>query len=412
MRRLMPLLVAMYVVSFIDRVNITFAESGLERDLGLSATAFGLAAGIFFVGYVVFEVPSNLLLYRFGARVWLARIMITWGVLSAAGALAWDATSLIVLRFLLGFAEAGFFPGVIYLLTRWFPVHERGRATGVFLSGIAIASILGGPLSGALLELDGIAGLAGWQWMFIAEGLPAVALGFVALRMLPNRPSEASWLDAEAARALENAIEAESAERELSSLREAVRDSRVLRLGAVYFCLNFASYGVIFWLADIIERIGGLRPISVGLLAAIPFTLGAIGLLVLGRASDAAADKRRPVAIGLLLGAVGVALTALLHPAVAVAAVGLGAFGLLGAIPAFWVLPTALLEGRAAAGGIAMVNSIGQIGGLFGPVLVGVLKDSTGSLDAGLYVLTGSLLLGATLVMTTKLDRAAATAGG
>ena len=397
LRRLMPLLVGMQVIAFIDRVNITFAEDELTRDLGLSATAFGLASGIFFLGYLVLEVPSNLILHRVGARRWLARIMVTWGVFAAAAAFAWDATSLVVFRLLLGFAEAGFFPGVIYFLLCWFPDSDRARATGYFMTGIALAAVLGGPFSGGLLEMDGLLGLAGWQWMFVGQGVPAVLIGLYVWRALPDTPQEAPWLEPAQAAALDARLAGEAAVREAREgldLRGALTDRRVLRLGAVYFCSNFAGYGLIFWLADIIERAGDLRPIELGLVATVPFAFGTLGLFVLGRAADRAADRRRPVAAGLMLGALGTVLLVVLPPIPAMLGAVIATFGLLGVIPAFWALPTDMLSGRAAAGGIALVNTIGVTGGLFGPVTVGVLKDATGSLDAGLLTLAAVLVLG------------------
>jgi sugar phosphate permease len=405
MRRLMPLLVAMFVISYLDRVNITFAESQLERDLALSGTAFGLAAGIFFVGFVLFEVPSNLVLYRVGARRWLARIMISWGLVAAATGLVWDTASLIAVRVLLGVAEAGFFPGVIFLLTCWFPRDRRGQATAVFMLGIVIALVVGGPLSGALLELDGVLGVEGWRWLFFVEGLPAVAIGLYVLRALPETPADAQWLEPTEREALERRLAAEEREPgEQLELRAALRDRRVWRLGGVYFCLNFAGYGVIFWLADLIERIGDLSDFEVGLIAAIPFTFGATGLYVLGRRSDEASDARRVVGFGLLLGTLSILAGALLPPEVGVAALAVGTFGLLGAIPAFWTLPTSLLRGRAAAGGIAFVNCIGVLGGLPGPVAIGAIKDATGSLDWALLAPAAATLIGVAILATVRME--------
>ena len=409
MWRLMPLLVLMNVIAYLDRLNITFAETQLSDDLALTASQFGLAAGIFFLGYLLFEIPSNLALAEVGARRWLARIMITWGVLAAACALAWDATSLIVLRFFLGVAEAGFFPGVIFFIACWFPEPYRGRATAAFLSGIAISVIVGGPLSGAMLALDGALGLEGWQWLFVLQGLPAVLVGLYVFRALPDRPSEAPWLDA-AQKAWFDRRLAEDAEAVEhagpSSLRRAFTDRRVLLLGGVYFTLNLAGYGVIFWMADIVERIGGLSEVEVGLVAMIPFSFGALGLFVLGRAADRRRgdERRKVVIVGLMTAAVGAAAAALLSPVPAVAALAVGSFGMLGTIPAFWTVPAQLLSGRVAAGGIALITSFGVFGGLIGPVLVGALKDATGGLDAGLLAAGASVLVGAVLASLVRLD--------
>jgi ACS family tartrate transporter-like MFS transporter len=406
-RRLLPVLVLMHVIAYADRVNITFAETELTRDLALSSTVYGLAAGIFFAGYVVLEVPSNLMLHRFGARVWMGRIMISWGIVAAATAFVWDGTSLVVARILLGVGEAGFFPGVIYLIACWFPERDRARAMGIFLLGIVGASVIGGPLSGATLELDGVLGLEGWQWLFLVQGLPAIAVGLWVLRALAGSPAEARWLAPDERDALERELAAESAAREARqafTLRAALSDRRVLHCAAVYFTINFASYGTIFWFADIVERIGDIDGIELGLLAGIPMALGSAGLIVIGRRSDLSGDRRRWVVIGMLLGSAGLASTALLPPEAGVLTLAVCAFGLLGAIPAFWAMPTSLLSGRAAAGGIALINTIGVTGGLFGPVVVGAAKDA-GSLEAGLAALAAVLLGGAALA--TRLPFAA-----
>jgi MFS family permease len=404
LRRLLPILVLMHVIAYLDRLNITFAETSLSEDLALSGTLFGLAAGIFFLPYVILEVPSNLAMHRVGARKWMARIMISWGVAAMLGALAWNAASLIGARLLLGAAEAGFFPGVIFFLACWFPDAARAKATSIFLLGIPIAVLVGGPLSGGILELDGVLGLDGWRWLFLLEGLPAVAVGVWLLRALPDRPTEAAWLDPQQARALEAAVDEETGPEPLE-LRAALTDRRVLRLAAVYVCVNLAAYGVIFWLADLIERIGSLSSFEVGLISAIPFAFGTLGLLLLGRRSDRADDRRAVLATGMALGAIGLVGVALTGPVLGVAALCVSTFGVLGAIPAFWGIPAALLSGRAAAGAMALINAIGVIGGLIGPVVVGALRDATDSLDAGMLVLAAVLAAGA--VMAIRVPREA-----
>jgi MFS transporter, ACS family, tartrate transporter len=389
----------MHVIAYADRVNITFAETEITNDLAISSTVFGLAAGIFFLSYVALEIPSNLILHRVGARVWMGRIMISWGIVATLTAFVWDGASLVAARILLGVGEAGFFPGVVYLLACWFPERERGRAMSVFMLGIVIAAVLGGPVSGALLELDGVLGLEGWQWLFIGQGLPAVAVGLWVLRELPGSPAEARWLPAAERAALQGELSAESAAREARhafTLRDALTDRRILKCAAVYFTINFASYGTIFWAADIIERVGDVEGIELGLLAGIPMALGSSGLIVIGRLSDRSGDRRRWVVIGMLVGAAGLAGTALLPAEAGIVTLGVCAFGLLGAIPAFWVMPTSLLTGRAMAGGVALVNTIGVSGGIFGPVAVGAAKDA-GSLEAGLGVLACVLVVGAAM---------------
>lgn len=396
-RRLMPLVVLMHVIAYADRVNITFAETEITNDLGISATVFGLAAGSFFLSYVPLEIPSNLLLHRFGARRWLGRIMISWGVVATLTAFVWDGASLVAARILLGIGEAGFFPGIVYLLACWFPERDHGRAMSVFLLGIVVAAVLGGPVSGGLLELDGVVGLQGWQWLFIGQGLPAVAVGLWVLCALPGSPAEADWLPTDEREALERELAAESTAREARqtfTLRDALTDRRILRCGVVAFAINFASYGAIFWAADIIERVGDVEGIELGLLAAIPMTLGSTGLIVIGRLSDRSGDRRRWVVVGMLLGAAGLAGTALLPAEAGIVTLGVCAFGLLGAVPALWAIPISLLTGRAMAGGLALVGTIGVSGGIFGPVAVGAAKDA-GSLEAGLGVLAIVLLAGA-----------------
>ena len=404
LRKLLPLIVLMHVIGYVDRLNIAFAKDQLSDDLALSATAFGLASGIFFLGFVLFQVPSNLILHRVGARRWLGTIMIAWGVFATATAFVWNAESLVGIRFLLGVAEAGFFPGVVYFLSCWFPPEARGRAMATFLSGIAIAIIIGGPMAGGLLELDGILGFDGWQWLFVVQGLPAVLVGIYALRRLPDRPTAAAWLPAEEAQWLEQRIVEDREEADVADMRAAVRDRRVRYLTATYFCLNLASYGILFWLPDMIERVGELSDIQVGLLSTIPFMFGVAGLFILGRRADREGDHRKLLTFGLALGAAGTIGVALAPPVAGIPLAAVGTFGVLGVIPVFWAVPTAILRDEAAAGGIAAINAIGVSGGLFGPVIVGAIKDATGSLDGGLLVLGGSLALAAVLAKITPVE--------
>lgn len=405
LRKLLPLIVLMHVIAYIDRLNIAFAKDQLSDDLALSATAFGLASGIFFVGFVIFQVPSNLILHRVGARVWLATIMIAWGIAAVATAFVWNAESLVGVRLLLGFAEAGFFPGVVFFLASWFPPEARGRAMAGFLSGIAIAIIIGGPLSGGLLELDGVLGIEGWQWLFVVQGLPAVIVGLYVLKALPERPSDAAWLERSEADWLERRQVEEEEDADLADMRSAIRDRRVRYLTGCYFCLNCASYGILFWLPEIVERVGDLSDIEVGLLSTIPFIAGVIGLIVLGRRADREGDHRKLLMFGLLLGAAGTIGIALTPPLAGIPLGAIGTFGVLGVIPVFWSVPTAILKDRAAAGGVALINCIGVSGGLFGPVIVGALDDATGSLDPGLAILGGFLALGALLAAVTPVKQ-------
>ena len=317
-RRLLPLLVLMHVIAYADRVNITFAETEISNDLALSATVFGLAAGIFFASYVILEIPSNLVLHRVGARLWMGRIMISWGIVASATAFVWDGASLIVARILLGVGEAGFFPGVVYLISCWFPERDRARAMGVFMLGIVIAAVIGGPASGGLLELDGVLGLEGWQWLFLGQGLPAIAVGLWVLRRFPaSRPKHPGWRTTSARRSRSSwpPNRPRASESRASPCATPSTDRRILRCALVYFTINFASYGTIFWIADIIERISpDIEGIELGLLAGLPMALGSAGLIVIGRRSDRSGDRRRWVVRGMLLGALGLGATALLPP--------------------------------------------------------------------------------------------------
>jgi len=401
LRKLLPLIVLMHVIAYVDRLNISFAKDQLSDELALSATAFGLASGIFFLGFVLFQVPSNLILHRIGARRWLATIMVVWGVFACATAFVWNAESLVTVRLLLGFAEAGFFPGVVYFLSNWFPPEARGRAMAAFLSGIAIAIIVGGPMAGGLLELHGVLGIDGWQWLFVVQGLPAIVVGLYALTKLPEKPTSADWLPADEAQWLEQRVVEVRDDADLSDMRSAIRDRRVRYLTGTYFFLNLAGYGFLFWLPEIVERIGNFSDIQVGLLATIPFLGGVAGLVVLGRRADHEGDHRRLLMFGLLLGAIGSIGSALAPPLAGIPFGAVATFGVLGVIPVFWAVPTAILRDRAAAGGIAMINSIGVSGGLFGPVIVGAIEDATGSLDGGLLVLGASLGVAALLARLT-----------
>ncbi|RKT88942.1 Sugar phosphate permease [Saccharopolyspora antimicrobica] len=406
-RKLIPVLVLMYVISYVDRLNLSYAEPSISRTLELSATAFGVAAGAFFLGYAILEVPSNLILYRVGARKWLARIMITWGAVSMLSALSWDATSLIVFRVLLGIAEAGFVPGVLFLVTRWFPERDRGRATALLFSAPLIAGMLGGPLAGVLLSLDGLAGLHGWQWLFLVEGFPAVLIGLWVIRKLPNHPGEAKWLDDDAAQALQATVDAEGAVvqgREKISLGKALLDHRVLLLAAIFVCYNLVTNGVTFWLAAIVGQIGHLSAALSSALITFPILVAAIGLLVFGRLAGRTKRSRGLLLIGLLIGIVGLTAAAVLPPELSLVAVAAASFGASGLLPVFWELPARLLTGQAAAGGIALINSIGQLGGLVGPTIVGAVKESTGSLGPAFLMLAGVLAFAALLTLFVRLQ--------
>ena len=397
----------LYIVSYIDRVNVGFASLQMNRDLGLSASVYGLGAGIFFLGYFLFEVPSNLLLERFGARPWIARIMVTWGVISAAMMFTTGVTSFFVLRLLLGVAEAGFFPGMILYLTYWFPERERAKTVALFMTANALAGVIGGPLSGALLTLDGATGLAGWQWLFLLEGIPAVVLGGVVLIYLPNGPREATWLAREDREWLAARREAERAGADHTSVWAVLTNGPVWRFSLLYFSLVVALYSVSFWLPQILKRISGQSDFVVGMLSSLPYVVAAIGMVWIGRHSDATGERRWHVAVCALIGAAGLMLSAVASsPALAIGAVSLAALGIWGALGPFWALPTAWLRGSAAAAGIAWINSVGNLGGFVGPYGVGYLRDATGNFAVALTALAGMLVIAA--ILAVKAPRAAA----
>lgn len=402
--RLIPFLFLLYVIAYLDRVNVGYAALDMNRDLGFNAAVYGLGSGIFFLSYTLLEVPSNLILARVGARRWIARIMITWGLVSMAMMFVTTPLSFYVLRFILGAAEAGFFPGLILYLTHWFPSRERARAVALFMTATAMAGVIGAPISSAILQLEGAGGLHGWQWLFIIEGLPAVLLAPVVLTRLTERPADATWLTAEERDWLsrEMARDQDQTAGAHLTLRTAVSSGRLWALSALYFCIVIAFYGVSFWLPQIVQATGGLSSARVILLTAIPYVAATIGLVVIGARSDRMVERRWHVAVPCLIGAAGFVLT-VLAPQTAAASLlmlSIAAFGIWGALGPFWAMPTAFLRGTAAAGGIAIVNSIGNIGGFAGPFAIGWVRDATGSFEGGLLALAGVLVIGAAIAVS------------
>jgi MFS transporter, ACS family, tartrate transporter len=401
--RLIPFLVALYFVAFLDRVNVGFAALTMNADLGFSPAVFGLGAGIFFLGYTLFEVPSNVILARVGARIWIARIMITWGLLSAGTALVSGPTSFYVVRFLLGVAEAGFFPGIIYFLTCWFPAEYRARIVAAFMIALPLSSVIGAPVSTSLLALDW-AGLAGWQWMFILEGIPAVLLGFAVLAWMTDAPEQAAWLTSAEKRWLADTLADERAAQESVhryTLAGALTDGRIWALGLVYFGIVAGLYALGFWLPQILKGLGSLTNLQVGFLATIPYALSAIAMTLWGAHSDRARERRWHIALPAFIGAAALAASATLQgsPVLALIALTIAAMGIFAALPVFWTLPTALLTGTAAAGGIALVNSIGNVGGFLGPTLVGELRERTGDYAWSLGALAIVVAISGVLVL-------------
>ena len=402
--RLIPFLFVLYLVAYLDRINVGFASLQMNRELGLSEGVFGLGAGLFFLGYSIFEVPSNLILERVGARVWIARIMISWGVVAMAMIAVRGAASFFAIRFILGLAEAGFFPGIILYLTFWFPPREQARAVALFMTATALAGLIAGPVSGALLELHGLAGLSGWQWLFILEGLPAVILGILVLRYLPDGPDEAAWLEVDERAALLLRLESErgcSTQKRQRSLREAISNSTVWILSLVYFAIVFGLYGVTFWLPQIIQSFGNRSDFGIGMLSAVPFFGAAVAMVFVGRASDLSGERRWHLAVCAAVGAVGLTLASTTHsPFLSLGALSIAAAGIWGTFGPFWAMPPEFLSGTAAAGAIALINSIGNLGGFAGPYVVGMVKQTTHSFAGGMLVMAVSLVAAGMIALT------------
>ena len=400
--RLVPFLFACYLCAYLDRVNVGFAKLQMLGQLGFSETIYGLGAGVFFLGYFLFEIPSNLVLHRYGARRSIARIMVLWGLISAATLMVETPRQFYVLRFLLGAAEAGFFPGIILYLTYWFPAARRGRVTALFVTAVPVASVIGAPLSGYLLQaFDGHRGWAGWQWLFLLEALPSLALGVAALFVLRDRPGDARWLSAAERAFIEHELRRDAAGITHARIVDGLRLPQVWAMAAVYFAFVMGLYGLSFWLPTMLKELGFAQPLTIGLLSAIPFGVGCVAMLAIARHADHSGERRWHIAVPALVGGVGLVASALLahSPPLAIAALTAGACGVLAAIPQTWALTTALVGGDAAASGIALVNSFGNLSGFVGPYAIGWLKDATGSTAAGVSLLAVSMFVGAALVL-------------
>jgi D-galactonate transporter len=403
--RLVPFLMLCYVVAYLDRVNVGFAKLQMSQELGFSETVYGLGAGLFFIGYFLFEVPSNVILHRVGARVWIARIMITWGIISAGFMFVNSATSFYIMRFLLGLAEAGFYPGVILYTTTWFPAHRRARVIAVFMSAIPVSGIFGNPLSGWIMDaFNGAYGLSGWQWMFVVEAVPAVLVGLAVFFYLDNRPSEAKWLNPAEQQVIERDIAADGAGKEQSphSIATVFRNGRIWFMSLIYFAFVTGQYGLTFWMPTIVKASGIQGNLNIGLVSAIPFLFAVFVMILLGRSSDRMRERRWHLIVPALCGAVGFVVAASAgSTVVAIAALAVAAGGVLTCAPLFWSLPTAFLSGAGAAAGIALINSVGNLAGFASPYVIGALRDSTGSTAAGMYALAGMLVIGAVCVFVT-----------
>jgi D-galactonate transporter len=409
MWRLLPFLGLCYLLNYLDRVNVGFAALTMNADLGLSAAAYGLGAGLFFIGYFFFEVPSNVILHKVGARLWIARIMVTWGIIASATAFVQGEISFYVVRFLLGVAEAGFFPGIILYLTYWFPRVQRAKVVALFFLAVPISSVVGSPISTLLIQHgDGVWGFdAGWRFMFFVEGLPSVIVGCLVLVLLADRPGKARWLSPAERDALEKTIADEDAAQvpHTTGLREGLRDVRVVGLSLVYFGIVFGNYTLAFFLPQVVSDLQETFAIEfslaqIGLITAIPYAIASVVMILNARHSDRTGERRWHVAVPAFVGAAGVASALFMDsPYLVIAAMALCAAGVNAAVPVFWQLPSAFLTGVGAAAGIAVINSFGNLSGFAGPYLTGWLRDLTGNNEAGMFVVAAFMVMAGVVVL-------------
>jgi len=391
--RLVPFCFLLYILCYVDRINVSFAALTMNKDLGLSAYVYGLAAGAFFWGYCLLEVPSNIILEKVGARLWIARIMISWGLLSAATALVTGPTSFFIVRVLVGVAEAGLFPGLLLYFHRWFPQEHRGRVVGWFLTGLPLATAIGAPVSTAFLQMEGILGLHGWQWMFVGEGIPTALIGITVLFFLTERPSEAKWLEPDQRTWLDDRLRREThAIEQVRSfgVLSAMTNPRLLILTVIFAGIGMAGVGTVLFLPQILKSIG-VSNTQAGLLTSVPYVFGTIAIVVCGHLSDKVADRYWTLVVTCGIATIGMLLAAMLHDSLWVlAAFSVATIGFYGMKSPFWPLPSTFLTGSALAAGLALVNSVGNFAGYLGPIAVGYAKDATGNFEAGLYVLAGA----------------------
>jgi MFS transporter, ACS family, tartrate transporter len=407
-RRLIPLLMICYFVGYLDRVNVSFAALTMNQDLHFSAAVYGFGGGVFFLGYFLFEIPSNLLLARFGARKWIARILITWGIISALTAAVWNEASFYGIRFVLGLAEAGFFPGIILYLTWWFPSYYRSRIVGMFMTAIPISVVLGSIISGWIISVTHGWGLAGWQWLFVLEGVPAAILGVIVLVYLTDTPDLAHWLAPAQRTWLNERLASERAQRETVhryALGETLLNPRVWALTVVYFGQNVAGYGLVIFLPQIIKRFG-VSDVQTGFINAIPFACAAVAMVLWGLHSDRTGERNKHTAAACFLTFIGLAAClGIDNPYLLMTAIVLAQMGQSSIAPTFWALPTAMLSGTAAAGGIALINAVGNLGGFIGPYAMGLIRDSTGNFKLGLFAISCGALVAGIVVLALGHDR-------
>ncbi len=405
---LIPFIFVCYFFNYLDRVNVGFAKLQMLDALNLSNTVYGLGAGIFFIGYVLSGVPSNLILHKLGARRWIAVMMIAWGALSAAMLFVTTPTSFYTLRFFTGVAEAGFFPGMVLYFTHWFPAEKRGQVMALFMSAIPVSGLIGGPLSGWMLDhfSAGQGGLAGWQWLFLLQGLPTVLLGVAVFFYLSEGIRQARWLDADEKAAMLDALAADEERRKqnpqaVQSTAVALANPNVWIMGVIYFCIQMGVYAINFWLPSIIKSLGFASDTTVGWLSAIPYLLAGVFMVYVGRSADRHGERRLHLAVPMLMGLAGLLIAANFstNTVIVMAGLSLATMGALSALPMFWPLPSAFLGSAAAAAGLALINSLGQVAGFVSPFLVGWIKDATGSTNVALYILSSVLFVGAVLVL-------------
>jgi len=403
--KLIPFLLILYIISFLDRVNVGFAKLQMSADIGLSDAAFGLGAGIFFIGYAICEIPSNLLLQRFGARLWIARILVVWGIISVCFMFVTTPAQFLTLRFLLGIAEAGFYPGIVLYLTYWFPGKLRSQVCALFFIGIPIAGFIGGPLSGFIMKsMAGVFGLSGWQWLFLLEGTPAIIGGIVTYFYLSNGPKDAKWLTTNERNIIVPALEAEEATHRAMGhghrLIDALASPQLWLLAITNFALLGGIYGISFWLPQIVKDLGVQDVFLNGIVTSIPFAVSCVAMIVVGRSSDRTRERKWHIIVCATIGALGLIGGApLIHaPVLALASISLALAGALASITVLWVLPSAILTGAAAAVGLALMATIGNLGGYVAPFVLGLAKEATGRLDYGLFVMSAAMILGALLV--------------
>jgi D-galactonate transporter len=403
--KLIPFLLILYIISFLDRVNVGFAKLQMSADIGLSDAVFGLGAGIFFIGYAACEIPSNLLLQRFGARIWISRILVVWGIISVCFMFVTTPAQFLTLRFLLGIAEAGFYPGIVLYLTYWFPGKLRSQVCALFFVGIPIAGLIGAPLSGFIMkQMAGVSGFAGWQWLFLLEGAPAIIGGIVTFFYLSNGPKDAKWLAAHDRDVIVPALEAdEAAHRALGHghrLIDALTSGKVWLLAVTNFTLLGGIYGISFWMPQIVKDLGVNDVFLNGLVTSIPFAVACVAMILVGRSSDRTRERKWHIILSAAVGALGLVGGASLAatPVLALLSLSLALGGALASITVLWVLPSALLTGAAAAGGLALMATIGNLGGYVAPYVVGLAKEATGRTDFGLYLMAAAMVLGALLV--------------